>query len=420
MFTRKKLSLGICATLLLSGCSSFGYGVAEAILDQQKQSDDRLCQITGQAFTGLEPFLNDGLKVLMVHGIGQHGAGYSAEFLGKLSAEMGLIKKSPGFKTIDLTDPLDTSKNLGSVRVHHYFDEQANKSLLFYELVWSIITEEAKKVIAYDSTGEYSHRRATINNLLKNFSNDTLPDSFLYLGDHREDILISFTQAYCWMVAKNWSGLAPHTTSTCDFNAPDFNTNLENNHYAFVSHSLGSRITIDGLQRIARLTGSNTDTYRGPIKKPRTAVQILKQKNTPIFMLANQLPVLQLGRKKAEVTQQYKDYCLEGGKYYPERMYKSTEIIAFNDPNDIASYPIPYNFSEQFLDSRLCINTSNVDINIANVVDLLGLGTAANPLTAHSGYQSDNRVIALIAKGIGSKNTADIINTRCKWIEETD
>jgi transposase len=39
---------------------------------------------------------------------------------------------------------------------------------------------------------------------------------------------------------------------------------------------------------------------------------------------------------------------------------------------------------------------SDVDINIANIIDLLGFGTAATPLTAHSGYKSDDRVIALI------------------------
>jgi len=420
MYPYKKLSLSICTALMLSGCSSIGYGIAEAILDKQEESDERQCLITGQAFTGLEPSLKNGLRVLMVHGIGHHGPGYSREFLNKLSREMGLTKKLPGYKSIKLTDPLDTSKDLGSLRIFHYFNEQRNKSLMFYELVWSPITAEAKKIIAYDNTEEYSHRRATINNVLKNFSNNTVPDSFLYLGNHKEDILISFTQAYCWMVAANWSDLEQHTIDLCDFHTPDFTTNLKNNDYAFVSHSLGSRITIDGLQRIAMLTGDASNIYRGSLKEPREAVQILKEKNTPIFMLANQLPILQIGRKKPEITNQYNDYCLTSGKNYLQRMYQSTSLIAFNDPNDIASYPIPYSFSEHFLDSRLCTRTTNVDINIAEAFDLFGFGSAANPLTAHSGYQSDDRVIALIAKGIGSENTAEIINTRCEWIEEID
>jgi hypothetical protein len=92
-------------------------------------------------------------------------------------------------KTIELLDPVDTTKNLGSIRVYHYFNKDRSQTLLFYELLWSGITQEAKKVIAYDSVGEYAHHRADINNLLKTFSNETMPDSFLYLGDHRNDIL---------------------------------------------------------------------------------------------------------------------------------------------------------------------------------------------------------------------------------------
>ncbi|NOR81291.1 MAG: hypothetical protein GQ529_10760, partial [Methyloprofundus sp.] len=86
----------------------------------------------------------------------------------------------------------------------------------------------------------------------------------------------------------------------------------------------------------------------------------------------------------------------------------------------IASYPIPYGFSQKYLDSRLCINTTNVEINIAKVNDLLGFGTFANPLTAHSGYKSDDRVVALIAKGIGTNKAADIVKERCQWLEEVD
>lgn len=101
-------------------------------------------------------------------------------------------------------------------------------------------------------------------------------------------------------------------------------------------------------------------------------------------------------------------------------MYQSTQIIAFNDPNDIVSYPLPYGFAQKYLDSRLCINIANIEINVAKVTDLLGIGTFANPLTAHSAYKSDARVVAIIAKGIGTNKTAEIVRTRCKWLEEVD
>lgn len=128
-----------------------------------------------------------------------------------------------------------------------------------------------------------------------------MPDSFLYLGDHRNDILASFIQSYCWMAATNWQDLANHTASVCDLHATNFADNLQNNHYAFVTHSLGSRITIDGLQRIAQVLGKDADLYQGAIKT-RIYCTSPKTKNIYIFMLANQLPILQLGRKSGSYT----------------------------------------------------------------------------------------------------------------------
>jgi hypothetical protein len=44
---------------------------------------------------------------------------------------------------------------------------------------------------------------------------------------------------------------------------------------------------------------------------------------------------------------------------------------------------------------------TNVTINIANVKSLFGLGTVADPLTAHTGYGEDERVGGLMARGAG-------------------
>jgi hypothetical protein len=92
-------------------------------------------------------------------------------------------------------------------------------------------------------------------------------------------------------------------------------------------------------------------------------------------------------------------------------------IVAFSDPNDILSYAIPPKFAEENLDSRICPRIVNVSINVANVVDLFGLGEFASPAEAHGGYDNDERVIAIIANGVGNPQTADIVRTRCKWLE---
>ena len=81
---------------------------------------------------------------------------------------------------------------------------------------------------------------------------------------------------------------------------------------------------------------------------------------------------------------------------------------------------MPPKFVETYLDSRLCPVATNVTINVARAISLLGIGEFADPLEAHTGYDHDERVISLIAHGIGVAETAPIIKARCTWLETVD
>jgi hypothetical protein len=408
-----KIFFLVFLTISLSGCSSMGKGMVEAILEQQSAEDTRLCEIWGKAFEGVAPYLDNGvgkMKVLMVHGVGDHLPGYSTEFVEKLAQELDLPVMSSQKKNIILTSRTDSNKNLGNLSVVRFLSKDRTKELMFYELTWSMITAKQKEVLAYDNSGEYSFRRAEINNLMKKFSNDTGPDPIIYLGESREDILVSFGQAFCWMIKGDWQNLPDGVAQACSFNDDALAKNLAVDHYAVVSHSLGSRITIDGLQRIATLLDKRDVDFR----------ETLKHKAIPIYMMSNQLPMLQLGRKLPEVGNQKQSYCQPGGQKYEKRMLASTPIIAFSDPNDLLSYAIPNGFVEKYLDSRLCIDVTNININVAKILNAFSLGNVANPLEAHIGYATDDRVVALIAKGIGNKRTPKMVNERCRWVETID
>lgn len=406
----------------LSGCTSFGKGLAEAYFEKQESADNRVCEIWGQSFEGIKPHLEnpDGkMKILMVHGVGDHLPGYSTQFIEKLAKELKLNVRTKRNKDIALTDPLDTTKKLGNLRVHRLLNKNRTKELLFYEFTWSEITAKEKAVLAYDNSGEYSFRRAEVNDLLKKFSNDTGPDPIIYLGDEsREEILTAFTQSFCWMINGKWEDLPDGVSKACTFDDPAGVENLHKDQYAFVSHSLGSRITIDGMQRIAAFFGDSN--FRAPLKRPKELVKALQEKEIPIYMMSNQLPMLQLGRKLPEVNGQKDQYCKPDGAHYQKRMLSKTSIIAFSDPNDLLSYAVPQGFVEKYLDSRLCIDVTNININVATIFDAFGLGRLANPLDAHIGYDTDSRVVAMIAKGVGNGNTAKIVNERCSWIETID
>lgn len=396
-------------SVLLSGCSSLGKGVTEAILEKQEAEDTRVCEVWGPAFSGLQPHIElrkGKMKVLMVHGVGDHQPGYSTEFFEKLAKELHLTVTAKTYKNIQLSDANNPDKELGNLRINRYMNKDQSQELMFYELTWSDITAQEKEVLAYDNSGEYSFRRAEINDLMKRFSNDTGPDPIIYLGENREAILASFAQSFCWMTSGNWDDLPTNTKAVCD---NPRTSAINNDQYALVSHSLGSRITIDGMQRIASKFGA--DATKSSINAA------LKQKTIPIYMMSNQLPMLQLGRKLPEVSGQKDQYCKAGGNNYSQRMLTKTPIIAFSDPNDLLSYAIPHGFVEKYLDSRLCIDVTNININVAFVYDVFGLGKLANPMEAHIGYDTDDRVVALIAKGIGNQATTDIVNDRCRWIE---
>jgi hypothetical protein len=132
------------------------------------------------------------------------------------------------------------------------------------------------------------------------------------------------------------------------------------------------------------------------------------------------LPLLELGRDPAAVRGRVQDYCRPDGDSYDQRLVGRTSIHAFSDPNDILSYGLPPKFADAYLDSRLCPKITNISINVAKPISLFGLGEVANPAEAHVGYDNDERVIALIAHGIGHEKQAPVSEERCTWLETTE
>ena len=78
---------------------------------------------------------------------------------------------------------------------------------------------------------------------------------------------------------------------------------------------------------------------------------------------------------------------------------------------------IPDGFIQYGVDSRLCPTTVNVVLNIAHVSRLAGLDGFANPLTAHTGYNEDERVIGLMIGGLGGPETSTAVIERCNWVQ---
>ncbi|NOQ63365.1 MAG: hypothetical protein GQ582_02490 [Methyloprofundus sp.] len=417
---KKKLSI-LLVSALLSGCASFGEGIATAFLDKQTEEDLRECRVDGKSFGGMQQSFNeasDSLKVLMVHGVGTHIPGYSTQFKEKLAAELQLPIKSSRYKEIKLINHEFPDQDLGTLRITRLLSQDQSREMLFYELTWSAITNPEKAELKYDTSGAYSFRRAGVNQMLKEFSNDTSPDPMIYLGKSRNQILTSFRGAFCWMIGLEWDALPTGVTQECRINR-DAAKYLESDEYAVVSHSLGSRIVMDGIHSIAEILAMRKEEGQLQMGAAKF-IETFQKKKIPFYLMSNQLPLLEMGEDPTEITGQYAEYCVPGGSRYAERLVNSTSIIAFSDPNDLLSYAIPQEFAQNHLDSRLCAEITNININVAHVIDLFGMGKFANPLTAHTGYDSDDRVVSLIAHGIGGESTSALVKDKCKWVEFVD
>ena len=419
----------LIAALSLGGCASFGEGVTRALLgpSDKEVKDTRQCEVSGPAFSGIQPMLEHQagypplgkagperpiLKVIMVHGVGTHVPGYSARLSSNLAQALGLTVIAPEPKQFPIEAVPFPGESLGELTVTRFTNTARDREMLFYELTWSPISQPAKDSYAFDNTTVYASKRASLNNAFKQFVNDVAADPLVYTGTGRERIQASVGQTLCWALSTDWQGL-PDKQEVCNPDSPSFGSRVADDDFVFITHSLGSRITTDALQRLAGLLKQEAE--RHPRLVP--VAKEFQERDIKIFMLANQLPLLQSGLEPAAVRDAVPAYCRAGGAHYQDRMFKETDLIAFSDPNDLLSYPIPDTFVRDHVNSRLCPNQVNVTINVAPVADLLGLGEFANPLTAHLDYENDERVIGLITRGVGQPETAPVVKDRCTWQE---
>lgn len=402
---------------LLSGCASISKGITEAILDREAE-DDRQCWITGRPFGGLDSLFpvetsqdvstsNPGkLKVMMVHGIGSHKPGYSYELLDGLVAQFGFENMDETVKTIPMSHP--EYSELGVLRVHRYMNLQRSREMLFYELTWDPIVEAEKQLLSFDNAAESSVRRTSFNHTLKTFINDTVPDVLMYSTKYREPIQLSVAQAACWMMSEKWEKLPNNLKSHCDVNRPDYWSQIDSS-VAIISHSMGSRISLDTLQEArARV-----------VKRPGYELVSDKIKSKPVYlyMLSNQLPLLQLGQPLPEIHDQLSSMCAPKGDRYDERFFDKLQIVAFSDPNDLFSYAVSPEYINRYVDSRLCPSVTNVIIEVAKVQSIFGGQEFANPAVAHTGYDNDNRILKMLVSGFGRSHGHEEVKSRCEFIE---
>lgn len=407
----KKMAI-IFLLFFVSGCYSFGRGFASRVMEDLRSEDTRQCEIRGNQFNGITSYFGDGevVKVFIVHGIGTHRPGHSAIISESIARSLGLnVFSNPANFTI--MNPANPGQRLANLRIIKIRSADASRKIIFYELTWSEITAERKRALDFDTSGEFAHRRAPFNNAVKVFLNDVSPDPIFYLVDEEKLILSATLQAICWMLADEEGGeLENNQNQVCSVSSLSRLSNLEKDNIVFITHSLGSRIIMDALGEIVE-----TLTSDATLKNHPELIAKLQEKEMTVFMLSNQLPLLQIVLPPPTVVGQIDGYCREDGEYHHLRAFKKLEIVSITDPNDLLSYSITQDFVDRYFDSRMCPELTNIKINVADRIAAFG-AEVVNPMSAHGNYHSDARVIELIAHGNADFEQNALLSERCRMI----
>ena len=423
LFSRLKHFTAIAATAcLLGGCSSIGQGVTKAIIEKAEEKpkpENSLCEITGPEFAGIDAKLKTATagaakttRLIIVHGIGEQQPGYSERQQRNLALHLGLDTVDPVVKSIELMSPPDAkttapSVPVGSLRISR-FTNGTGAELLNFELTWSDLLDAERKAIAFDDNGTSAKSRAELNKQLKDMVN-SFTDPLAYNGSKGDIIRGSMLQTLCWVGRGTWADYPATANESCSWRDTKRNV-IQDDDILISTHSLGSRVALDSMETLGTLRDS-----LGNDLKARAALQALdslRDKDITFFMLANQLPLLQMGQPAPVITKQTAQYCGASAPKIKARWFKGVHIVAFSDPNDILSYTIPQSFTADFMDSRLCASTTNVEVAVAKPVSL-GVTSLASPQVAHSAYETDDRVLDLMTQGLGAHEPP----TGCTWLK---
>nr|VFJ42727.1 MAG: hypothetical protein BECKDK2373C_GA0170839_100219 [Candidatus Kentron sp. DK]VFJ47028.1 MAG: hypothetical protein BECKDK2373B_GA0170837_101512 [Candidatus Kentron sp. DK] len=406
----------ILAPVLLCSCASVSEGVTTGLYNSLRfNAPAKKCQITGPGFSGISAGMEEGkghiAKVLVVHGIGSPGPGHSNRLIRNITDKLRLNKTYGPPSLLTLKDR-SGENTLGRLSISGYGASDEAPSLMVYELTWSDNTDEARAELAFD-TKRYGYLRARMNQSLKAFINEHLADPMVYLGQGQEGIIESVQQAFCWMFQDKDLGEFAEVDQPgyCenDFFSQASDT-LVRDDFFIVSHSLGSAITLDAIDALARSHGEKRqDEGKGQSGRPaaeagKTTIEALRGKSIPFFMLANQLPLLRLfyfPDTARAGPDRYSDYCEAEGDRFDQRFLGGLAIVAFTDPNDLLSYTLEPEFVQRHVSPHVCPRVTNVLLNVAAKIDIVGF---ANPITAHLEYSADQRVIDLIAHGTKAKS----------------
>jgi hypothetical protein len=322
------------------------------------------------------------VDVLLVHGMGFHDPTWIPLMIQPLAVALGFDSN------VRLPPPEQLA--IGA-QLYQVTLRDSARTLQIAAVLWSPITEGAKKTLCYDlnsatllckdKTAFTPYKRAWANGYIKSqIMDDRLSDVTFYLGEGGGELIREvIDDAWLRSLSTNHTTLAQVKSGTVP--------TAKGTPLFIISESLVSKIAIDSLEEIEHIP--NSEEFA---KDVRSHIHAL-------YLLANQIPILNLGAHDAagrpDIYQHLKTFA---NKRRVHRQTKSLtdvplHVVAFSDPSDIFSYVLPKDA------------VPREDAIISNVIvsnDCSYLGFFENPSNAHTKYIQNNPVANSIAHGSGT------------------
>ena len=285
-----------------------------------------------------------------------------------------------------------------------------NLEYVIYRIFWDELFWDSLQVafVGQDDAVDKTSIPASLRRKYNSFLKDKLitfgfSDAVMYMGPAGEDIRNATRGAMCsaaldaagYPLSKQGSIVDYESICNTANNAP-----LDTDPFAFVSESLGSKISYDIMREA--MTDGQENVHDDIIK------------GTQIFMLANQIPLLSLQDIREE--NQFKESDYEDGE--------RPTIIAFSEINDFLTYEL-VPFYEQLYTRSSQTEGEQLDFSQAEdrqyIVDLLGfnivdmrvefasplipfVGGFVDPLYAHNGHVQQPEIMEYILCGADGRS----------------
>ena len=336
---------------------------------------------------------SDRIRILFIHGIGEHTACDPDTLLRHLSKALNVAIEVPS--TIQpgtncaipapAPTPVPGHNAQDTALLYRYDLASERRRVTFMFLLWSPLTKIPKQSLVEP---DLPHRSLLADDV-KAFEQDNLADVLLYGGKYREVIRPAIQRGLCLFVEGTPGASDPRI---CDGGETEIPT-------AIITHSLGGYILMDALHDLYSHRG---DSHRGAT---RNAAVFVGHDLNQVFMLANQLKMLDLTTRVSEFQSPH--MASDFHKYWNETYHPSDhapyvvkrQLLAISDPNDILSWEVT---RDEF---------NRADLTVANIYlgttgEFFGvdhtpiLGLVANPVSAHLNYLSDDEVMNIVACGL--------------------